>query len=161
MKKITALIIILILFSNTSYSQFKGYNDKGPSYNSSTGNLILGFINPKNFTMNHSFNVSMMNTSYGNVSLTSYINSMNYKISSKLDISADVRIQYSPFASSNLGPAYTNSLQNNLNGISLSSASLNYKISDNAFINVQYRKYDEGDYFNNFYNPFFQSSGWR
>ncbi len=162
MKKIIAIIFTLLIFSNNSFSQFKGYDDKKPSsFNKSSGNLILGFINPKNFSMKHSFNVSMMTSAYGNVSLTSYINSMNYKISGKLDISADVKFQYSPFASSGLGSDYSNSLQKNLSGIYLSRASLNYRISDNASINFQYRKYDESDYFGNLSNPFLNNSGYN
>jgi hypothetical protein len=159
MKKLTAIIFVLTLFSNISFSQFKSGKDSGPSYTKSSNNLILGFINPKNFTMNHSFNVSMQNTQYGNVSLTSYVNSMSYRFSEKLNITADVRVQYSPYASSSLGSDYNNSLQKSLSGISLTNASLNYKISDNAFINFQYNNYSEGDYYNNFnyfnnyYNP--------
>lgn len=154
MKRIFVILIAFVLTSNLLFAQFKGYDDKDPSYNKSSNNLILGFINLKNFTMNHSFNVSMINTSYGNVSLTSYINSMNYKISDRFNISADVKFQYSPFASSKFGTSYANNLQNNLSGIFLSRASLNYKISDNSFINFEYRRLDESDYFNNYYNPF-------
>ena len=162
MKKIIAVIFTLLIFSNISISQFKGYNDKKPStYNKSSNNLILGFINPKNFSMRHSFNVSMQNTMYGNVSLTSYINSMNYRFSDKLNVSADVKMQYSPYASSVLGSDYSNSLQKNLSGIYLSRASLNYKISENASINFQYRRYDESDYFGGMNNPFYYNSGYN
>jgi len=154
MKKIIVMIFAFALASNITVAQFKGYDDKGPSSYKKSNNLLLGFINPKNFSMKHSFNVSMMTTGYGNVSLTSYINTMSYKISDRFDVSADVKFQYSPFASSSLGQSYTNSLQNNLSGVFLSRATLNYKISDNAFINFQYRRYDESDYLNDFYNPF-------
>ncbi|MEP7146619.1 MAG: hypothetical protein ABI792_06385, partial [bacterium] len=51
--------------------------------------------------------------------------------------------------------------QNNLSGLFLSRASLNYKISDNAFINFEYRKYDESDYLNNSFNPFNTYSGYN
>lgn len=162
MKKIIVVIIVLLTCSNVSMSQFKGYDDKAPSsYNKGSNNLILGFINPKNFSMNHSFNVSMMTTGYGNVSLTSYINSMNYKITDRFNVSADVKFQYSPFASSKFGTSNSTALQNNLSGVFLSRASMNYKISDNAFINFEYRRYDESDYLNNFYNPFNPNSGYN
>jgi len=154
MKKTFVMITALVLISNITFAQFKGYDDKGPTSYKKSSNLLLGFINPNNFLMKHSFNVSMMTTAYGNVSLTSYINTMSYKISDRFNVSADVKFQYSPFASSSLGQSYSNSLQNNLSGVFLSRASLNYKISDNAFINFQYRRYDESDYFNDYYNPF-------
>lgn len=158
MKRLIAIIIVFIITANISFAQFK--DDSKPSYNSS-GNLILGFINPKNFTMKHSFNISMMTTGYGNVSLTSYINSMNYKFSDRLNVSADVKFQYSPFASSGFDQGSSGALQKNLSGLFLSRASLNYKISDNAFINVEYRRFDDSDFLNNYYNPFNYRSGFN
>lgn len=164
MKKITTAILLIFIFSSISSAQYKGYDDKNPKYKTNSNNLLFGFINPNNFSMNHSFNVSMITTGTGNVSVTSYINSMNYRISDKLNISADVKFQYSPYASSIYGKGASNSLQNDLSGISLSRASLNYKISENSFINVEFRQYDQSDYFNNFnnhyYNPFINNRGY-
>lgn len=160
MKK-TLFCAVLILAANISFGQFKEGDDKNIPLYKNSGNLLFGFINPNNFSMRHSFNVSMMTTGTGNVSVTSYINSMNYRFSDKLNISADVKFQYSPYASSSLGSSYASSLQNSLSGISLSRASLDYRISDNAFINIQYRKIDESDYLNNFYNPFYHNSGYN
>ena len=166
MKRILVFLAAIILTSNFSFAQYKGYDDKGPSsYNKNTSNLLFGFINPKNFTMHHSFNMQMQTTSYGNVSLTSYINSMNYQISDRFNVSADVKFQYSPYASSSLGSASALALQKNLSGVFLSRASMNYRISDNAFINFEYRKLDESDYMNDYYNPFYSNSrnlsNWR
>lgn len=155
MKRIIVFFAAIFLTANFSFAQFKGYDDKGPSsYNKSSSNLLFGFINPKNFTMNHSFNVSMVNSGYGNVSLTSYINSMNYRVTDRFNVTADVKVQYSPFASSNMGAASSAALQKNLSGVFLSSASMNYRISDNSFISFQYRRIDESDYLNDYYNPF-------
>ena len=117
--------------------------------------------------MNHSFNVSMVNSSYGNVSLTSYLNSMNYQVNDRFNISADVKVQYSPFADNRLGASSSQALQRNLSGLFLSRASLNYKISDNSFINFEYRNIDQSDYMYNNYNPFnpysssYNNSNWR
>jgi len=162
MNKIIAVLTIIITFTGTLSAQYKGYDDGKTKYEPSSNNMILGFINPNNFTMNHSFNVSMVNTGTGNVSLTSYINSMNYRISDKLNISADVRFQYSPYASSIYGPDAATNLQNDLSGIALSRASLNYRISDNSYINVEFRQIDQSDYLNNYnnsyYNPFITNS---
>ena len=162
MNKIIAVLIIIIAFTGSLSAQYKGYDDGKSKYETNSNNLILGFINPNNFTMNHSFNVSMVNTVSGNVSLTSYINSMNYRISDKLNISADVRFQYAPYASSIYGPEAATNLQNDLSGISLSRASLNYRISENSYINVEFRQIDQSDYLNNFnnnyYNPFITNS---
>ena len=166
MNRIIVIILAVVFTASFSFAQYKGYDDKGPSsYDKSSSNLLLGFINPKNFTMNHSFNVSMVNSSYGSVSLTSYLNSMNYQVNDRFNISADVKVQYSPFASSNSGVSSAAAIQNNLSGVFLSRASLNYRISDNSFINFEYRQIDESDYFNNYYNPFYSNQNnvlnWR
>jgi len=162
MNKILIILITIIIFTGSLSAQYKGYDDGKSKYETNSNNMIFGFINPNNFTMNHSFNVSMVNTGTGNVSLTSYINSMNYRISDKLNISADVKFQYSPFASSIYGPEASTNLQKDLSGISLSRASLNYRLSENSYINVEFRQIDQSDYLNNYnnnyYNPFITNS---
>ena len=100
MKKITLILIIFILSANLLNAQF--VNGKEPRINKNT-NLILGFINPNNFSMKHSVNVSMMSSGFGNIAVTSYINSMNYKISDRMNIAADVTLQYAPYANSVFG----------------------------------------------------------
>ncbi len=158
-KFLTLVFIFTVSIASSSFAQYKPIDKKKTdNTNRTTDNLILGIFNPKNFTMKHSFGLSMMNSSYGNVSLASYTNSMNYKFSDKLNISADVSMQYSPYASSSLGKSYSTDLQNSLSGIYLSRASLDYKLSDNSSIKVEFRNMNsyQNDYFNNVnYNPFY------
>jgi hypothetical protein len=149
MKKITLLMIIVLVVNCVSFAQFKRPED-GSTINRTTNNLILGIFNPKNFTMNHSFQVSMLSSAYGNVSLTSYVNSMNYKVTDRLNISADVKLQYAPFVSSSFGSAYSQGLQKDLNGLSLSRISVDYKVSENSYIKLEYRKLDDMYYYNHF-----------
>lgn len=141
----------MLVFYCSAYPQFKKPED-GNRINRNTNNLILGIFNPKNFSMNHSFQVSMLSSSYGNVSLTSYINSMNYKVTDRLNISADVKLQYAPYVSSSMGGAFANSLQNDLNGLSLSRLSVDYKVSDNSYLKLEYRKIDDMYYYNPYNN---------
>lgn len=150
MKYLLILLLSLVIV-NSGYSQFKPIEKKTP-YTAQTGNLILGFFNPKNFTMSHSFNVSMLSSSYGNLSLATYTNTMNYQFSKKLSVSADVSMQYSPFASSVYGTGYSNQLQKDYSGLFLSRASVDYKISDNSFIKFEYRNVQNDPYG---YNPFY------
>jgi len=152
--KIIKIFLVLTVFLTMSVSLNAQF--KGPDENMRNKN-ILGIFNPKNFTMQHSFQISYLSSSYGNVSLTSYVNSMNYKISDKLNISADVRIQYSPFANSGFGKDFSGKLQNDLTGIFLSKLSLDYKISENSFFSIQFRRFDESMY-NNYDNPFYRNS---
>jgi hypothetical protein len=96
----------------------------------------------------------MMSSRYGNVSLTSYINTMNYRVNDRLNVSADVKLQYSPYVSSSIGPSYAKALQNDLNGLSLSRVSVDYKVSDNSYIKLEFRNMDNA-YYNGYDDYFF------
>ena len=150
--KYILVIVLSLIIVNSGYSQFKPGDKKPNPLNRSTNNLILGIFNPKNFSMSHSFNVSMLNSQSGNISLTSYTNSMNYKFSDRLSVSADVSMQYSPFASSVYGTGYSNQLQKDFSGVFLSRASVDYKISDNSYLKFEYRNIQNDPY--GYYNPF-------
>lgn len=149
MKKLVLLITLVFVINSVTYSQFKRPED-GNKINKTTNNLILGIFNPKNFSMKHSFQVSMLSSRYGNMSVTSYVNSMNYKVTDRLNVAADIKLQYAPYVSSSFGSAYAKGLQDNLNGISLSRLSVDYKVSENSFIKLEYRHLDES----NFYDPY-------
>jgi hypothetical protein len=149
MKKTIIIVFLCIFAFSGAYPQYKN-NDR--PINLSTNNLILGIFNPKNFSMTHSFQMSMLSSKYGNVSLTSYINSMNYKISSKLNVSADVKIQYSPYTSSVLGGQYAKTMQNDFSGVFLSRLSMDYKLSDNSFIKLEFRNLNDGSYYDGMLN---------
>ena len=145
------LFIIILIFSfsaGITNAQFKGPDEK---YKNSS---FLGLFNSKNFTMEHSFQVGFLSSGSGNVSLTSYTNRMNYKISDKMNISADIKLQYAPFASSAYGREFSNKMQSDLSGIYLSRLAFDYKISENSYLSFEFRNLD-ASYFNDYYNnPF-------
>jgi hypothetical protein len=147
MKKLFFLIATILLMSGYSSAQYKIGN---PNLNESTNNMILGIFNTKNFSMSHSFSMNVLSSRFGSYSVTSYINTMSYKFSDKLNVSADVSLNYSPYASSVYGKEFAKGIQNDLNGITLSRLNLNYKISDNASFVFEYRNMK-----NDFYNPFY------
>ena len=149
-----AIIFVIMIFCLSSVSNAQFIEKDKESLNKSTNNLILGIFNPNNFSMKHSFEVSMLNSSYGNATITSYVNSMNYKFSDKLSVSADVRLQYSPYANSVYGQEYSKSLQNDLSGISLSRLSVDYKISENSFLKVEMRNINNSLYDYGLYDSF-------
>lgn len=159
MKKLSILIAIVLFLSAAANAQYKR-PEEGSKINRSTNNLILGIFNPKNFTMTQSFQVSMLSSTFGSVSVTSYINSMNYKVSERLNVSADVKLQYSPYVSSSFGNSYSKALQNDLNGLSLSRLAVDYKISENSFLKFEYRKLDDLYYYNHtgdyYYDRFYR-----
>lgn len=144
------IITILFSFSDITFAQYKTGKDNPLNKNT---NLILGFINPANFSMRHSFQVSFLGSRYGNISVTSYVNSLNYKFSDKLNVSADISLQYSPYASSVFGKSYAQGLQNAYSGISLSRFSVDYKISDDAFFKLEYRNIN-----NPYYDPYYNGN---
>ncbi len=146
MKKTIVIIILLFLGFSSVYAQFK---KKDNPLNASTNSMILGIFNPKNFSMTHSFQVSMLSSKYGSMSLTSYVNSLNYKFNEKLTVSADVKLQYSPYTSSAFGSSYAKSLQNDLSGLFLSRLSLDYKLTESSFIKLEFRNLNDGLYYNN------------
>lgn len=152
MKKLIALVAILTTLSGVTTAQYKSDVNK---VNSTTNSLILGIFNPRNFSMKHSFQVSMLTSPYGTFSVTSYINSMEYKFSEKLKVSADVKLQYSPYANSSLGKDYSTAIQNDLTGLKLSRLSLDYKISENSNLYFEFRNLDGIYPYDRYYSPFF------
>lgn len=139
MKKISILIFALLITSSISFAQFKNIPLETQNKLKSNNNLILGFINPNNFSISHSFNMSYGTIGSSSVSLASYTATLAYKLNENMHLSADVTMQYSPFAS--LGGATTamnKDFQNSFNGISLSRVSFDWKISKNAFLSFNY-----------------------
>jgi hypothetical protein len=148
MKKIIITVLFLI---SVSFGQFKDNNifqpDVKESITSPTSNLIFGFIDPNNFYMNHSVSISYGSFGNNSLALDTYTNSMMYKFSDKLNIQVDASIVQSPYSS--LGKNF----QNQINGLYLSRAQIEYKPWDNFYISLQYRSLPGG--YNPFYNNFF------
>jgi len=149
MKKIGGLIALMLVMSSSSFAQFKDQlPDQSSVQNSmirSDNNFLLGFFNPANFSMRQS--VSMSYTTFGNrgLALGMYTNSMSYKISNPLTLSADVSLLNSPYSS--LGSKFSQGL----NGIYLTRVDLNYRPSNNFQIDLQFNQ----NPLNRYYNPYY------
>ncbi len=143
------LLIIFVLAVSIVNAQFKSEIDNKPSVSSGILNTnsfgsLLGFINPDNFSMHHSFDLSFSSFGgIGNMSLGVYTNSMEYKFSDRLNIQTDISIVNTPYNS------FGNDFSKQINGIYLSRAALNFKVSDNMKIFVEYRNLPGG-----YYSPF-------
>jgi len=152
MKKLSLSALIIVLLTGYSFSQFKDIPSETKTKLKSGSGLILGFINPKNFSINHSFNMSFISGGNESVSLTSYTATLSYKILKNMMISADVTMQYSPYASlGSNNPAANKDFQNSFNGISLSRVSLSYKPAKNMYINIDYVNLKNPNLYNNYY----------
>ncbi|GBD86276.1 hypothetical protein BMS3Abin03_00190 [bacterium BMS3Abin03] len=145
------LFILLFISSISLYGQYKNNGLNAPDVkdgivNHSSGNM-LGFINPDNFIMRHSFSMSYSSFGGQGVSLGVYTNSMFYRLMKNLDVQMDVSLVYSPYSS------FGQSFQNDVNGIYISNASVNYRPFKDMYISLQYRS---GPYsYYNGYNPYY------
>lgn len=143
----TYILIAFILVTVSVNAQFKDQDimKESPSegiFNKSS-NTILGFINPENFSMHHSFGLSYSTFAGEGVSLATYTNSMMYKFSDNMNVQLDASFITSPYSS--LGKDFQNSLQK----IYISRAAFNYRPWEDLSISVQYRSYP-----NYLYSPY-------
>lgn len=136
--KIKTTLIFFLLVSGILFGQLK--NQKPQEINVSNamlvpraGNALFGFFNPSNFKMSHSYSFSYTTFGSSSLALGVYTNSMYYKISEPLSMEVDVSLTHSPFNS------FGREFQNQFNGIYLSRAALNWRPTENTFINIEFR----------------------
>jgi hypothetical protein len=109
---------------------------------------LFGFMNSDNFLMRHSFSLSYSSFAGHGVSLGTYTNSMYYKLLNNLNIQMDVSLIFSPYSS------FGENFQNDINGLYISRAAINYSPFKDMHISLQYRSLPNAGYF---YNPYFGS----
>jgi hypothetical protein len=158
MKRMMVVGLAVVLSVSCAEAQFKSQVGResrpydGPGGNSSTS-FLFGWFNPDKFHMRHSFSMSYMTSAGQGLSLGTYTNSMMYEFADNLNAQADVSLSYSPFNSfSKFG-----NQKNDLSGIYLSRAEVNYKPWENVTFQLQYQKmpYYWGYYGSPFYSPFY------
>jgi len=146
MKKI--LIIIFLGFSLIGLAQFKNSGTETPNImngivdQSASSGSLFGFLNPDNFHMSNSVEMSYQTFGGQGLALGVFTNSMFFKLASDLNFQTDISLVNSPYSS--LGRDF----QNSINGIYLSRAALNYQPYENLFITVEYNRLPGG------YNPY-------
>ena len=129
-------------------------------YSQPSSSGFFGWFDASKFSMHHSFSMSYMTLGGGQgMSLGTYTNSMMYEFSDKLNARADVSLSYSPYNSFSSGPA--GSRRNDLSGLYLSRAELNYHPWENASIQLSFRQvpYGSYSYYSPFYNPWYREGG--
>ena len=159
MKKI--ILLALVLISADTFAQFKdkGFDTKSVKEGivSENSNFLFGFLNSDDFIMRHSLSMSYSSFAGQGVSMTSYTNSMFYKLLTNMNVQVDVSAMYSPY--STLGDQF----QKDISGIYISSAAINYYPWKDFSIHLQYRSMPFGyGYYHPFYgysSPFDFSSG--
>ena len=116
-----------------------------------TGQFSLLGIDPNNFSMHHSYEMSFF--SFGGRSLTQaiYLNTINYKIADPLSLTFQWGVHHQPFGGF---------LKDNLasQGAFISGAELKYKPNDKMMIKIQYHSYPNSVinpyYYGYYYNRF-------
>ncbi len=158
MRKIFLFTLIIALSVNAQFKKdpfTKPEVRDGLYAKESGGNFLTNLFNSENFSMRHSFDASYSTFGDHGIATTVYTNSMFYKFSDNLNVRLDASLVYSPYNS--LGKTF----QDNINGLYISRAELNFKPWDDTVIRIQYRNIPAGMY-NNYYgygNPFSRYSG--
>jgi hypothetical protein len=144
-------ILVIFLFG-TSFLLAQ-YRDNGTEVKSvkdgivsQNSNALFGFLNSDDFIMRHSLSMSYSSFAGQGVSLTSYTNSMFYRLYSNLNVQLDVSVLYSPY--STLGDKF----QKDISGIYISNAAVNYHPWENFSVHLQYRAMPFGY---GYYHPFY------
>jgi len=144
--------IILFVFTFIALAQFREGNVFKPTVKETiindSPNLVFGFINPENFFMRHSYSMSYSTGGNYGLALGVYTNSMFYKVADNLNIQVDASLVHSPYSS------YGKDHQNQINGIYLSKAQIDYKPWDNFHFLIQYRSIPNNYYFSPYYSIF-------
>jgi hypothetical protein len=148
MKKVL-IITLLLSIPFLSFAQYKEQT-KLPSISQAiarpASNLILGFLNPEKFTMNHNFSMSFMTMGKHNMMLNSFMNTINYKISDPLLLRLNLGLMNTPYNS------FNNPTLNNTNFFG--GAELFYRPSEKTLIKLGFDVnpgyYYPGSYYNRY-----------
>jgi hypothetical protein len=152
------ILFTFLLISISVNAQFRDQSDKPVDIKSGivkdNTTSLFGFINPENFKMHHAFDISFQTFGSGNLALTTYTNSMFYKINEQLNIQADVSLVNSPYNT------FGKEFSSYINGLYLSRAQISYRPSENTSIIFEYRNLPNGYYPSYWYgySPFYRNS---
>lgn len=154
MRRIMLCIVVVILAAvHLASAQLKSQEQTHPTVASSLVRPapgmsgFLGWFDPENFAMRHSFSLQYMSGGRYGLSLATYTNTMFYKIADPLDVRFDVSLQGSPFGHHGFGQ------QTDFSRLFLSRAELNYRPWENVHIQFQYRQFPWNAY--GYYSPLY------
>jgi hypothetical protein len=154
MKKLSFLLLLFVFSTQIIHAQYRadlpGYYDyTGPLINERAPTVQSGldrFFSSVKMSHSYSMNFNSFGGNYQNVN--AYTNTMQFQLSERMNGRVDISFLHSPFGG-NQNFAGANNFQNQ---VIIRNAELNYKLSDNAFIRVQYQQLPRG--FGYGYNPY-------
>jgi hypothetical protein len=137
MNKILTLGLITLMVSVSSFAQFKSKVDAAAPVSESLlkpggSDAWLGLLDFSKLSMRHSYSLSYLNVGGKGLSLGMLTSSLMYKFSDVLDLQTDISLMHSPYNS------FGN--KNDLSGIFLNRAELNYRPTDNLWFQLQFRQ---------------------
>ncbi len=153
------LFLVLFMLTFCSFAQFRDAEGIKPSLNDEmidkSPNFILGFFDASKFSMKHSYSLSYNSFGSNSMALGVYTNSMMYQFRDNLNLQVDASVVHSPYNS------FGKNFQNDINGVYLSRAELNYSPAKDMNISIMYRNIPSSQYLygdrlgrNPYYNDF-------
>ena len=141
--------MVFLIFSAAAMCQFRSQPDARSSVDESLirpddGGLLFGWFDPSRLTMHNSYTLSYTTSGGKGYSLGDLTSSIAYKISDPLSVQFDVSLLHSPY--NNLGGNFAN----NISGIYLTRAELDYRPSKNMFLQIQYQQLPAMYWLNNY-----------
>ena len=153
-KTFLSILLFSLITSVSAFGQLRQdlstpFDYSGPIVNRSAPTVQNGlnkFFN--SIEMSHSYSMNFSSFRGNTQNVNAYTNTLTFNISPRMNGRMDVSFLHSPFGG-NLAQGQ-NSFQNQ---VVIENAELNYKISDKAFIQIQYRQLPAG--YNGYgYDPF-------
>ena len=150
-----SLFVTLLLIPFLAFAQLKKDTKKPDFTNilSKPADSFFGFLDPSNFQMSHSFNMSFGMGGGQQMLQNAYINTMFFQFSDNLTLTTDLGIMQTPY--------HTFGENSSLNDPHFfGGAQLNYKISDQSSLHLRFESIPV-NYFNSrnqYYNPFYRSN---
>ncbi len=149
MKILLKTVLAVAIVSVTTVGQFRSQPEARSSVAESlirqdNGGLLFGWFDPSRFTMHNSYSLSYTTFGGEGFSLGTLTSSLAYQISDPLSLQFDVSLMHSPF--NNFGGRFAN----NISGIYLTRAELNYRPSKNTLFQIQFRQLPAMYWLNNY-----------
>jgi hypothetical protein len=149
MKILGKTVFILLLFTTIAVTQFKSQPEARSSAGEALirpddGGLLFGWFDPSRLTMHNSYSLSYTTSGGKGYSLGALTSNIGYQFSNSLSAQFDVSLLHSPF--NNLGGNFAN----DISGIYLSRAAINYRPSKDLFFQIQYQQLPAMYWMNNY-----------
>jgi len=139
MKRAAVALLLAMLVSGMAVGQFRSSANSKPSVGESLirnddSGLLFGWFDPSRLVMHQSYSINYTMVGGRGFSLGVYTGSLFYRFSNPLSMQFDVSLVHSPFG------GFGGKFGQDISGIYLSRAQLNYRPSENTLFQIQFRQ---------------------